>query len=97
MDVENEEIIDSTQLKDLIWKDYCDGLSTIDLSKKYDVSRSYCYQVIAVKKGKDGNTEKILMDKITVLEKQLGEKTMEIQRLREEVELYKKLLIKLAD
>lgn len=88
---------DTEELKENIWKDYNNGVNTLDISKKYGISRSYCYQVISVKKGRGDNTEKILMDRIEVLEKQLADKTNEIHKLKEETELYKKLLIKLTD
>lgn len=70
--------MNSEELKEQIWLDYNNGISTIDISKRYDVSRSYCYQVISSKKGKGDDTVKILMDKITVLENQLAEKTQYI-------------------
>ena len=97
MNSENTELYDSKQLKDYIWKDYCDGVSTIELSKKYGISRSYCYQVINGMKGKSNENELALSKRITTMEKIIDQKDEEIQKLKEEVDLYKKLLSKLAD
>ena len=97
MESDSLDFYDSKQLKKLIWKDYCDGISTLDLSKKYGISRSYCYQVINGMKGKSNEKELALSERITVMEKIIDQKDLEIQKLKEEVELYKKLLTKLAD
>lgn len=97
MNSDNTEVFDSKQLKNHIWKDYCDGVSTIELSKKYGISRSYCYQVINGMKGNSNEKELALRERITVMEKIIDQKDVEIQRLKEEVELYKKLLTKLTD
>ena len=73
------------ELRQNIWKDYNNGLNSREIADKYDVSRSYIYSIIAQMKGKDAPTEQILLDRITVLEKQLYEKTIKIQELEEDL------------
>lgn len=88
---------DSEELKEQIWKDYCNGVSTLDIAKKYQISRSYVYQVISVRKGSSDPDMKRLVDELESTKRSLEKLIEENKKLKEENELYKKLLIKLSD
>ena len=88
---------DTEELKNNIWKDYCNGVNTLDIAKKYQISRSYVYQVISVRKGSSDPDMKRLVDELESTKRSLEKFIEENKKLKEENELYKKLLIKLSD
>jgi len=75
-DMNLDELSKSTKKQILDY--YDNGMSAKDIASELQVSRSYVYQIIDKSKGKGDDTVKILMDKITVLENQLAEKTQYI-------------------
>lgn len=97
MELESKRGNDRKQLKENIWKDYSGGLSTIEIAEKYNISRSYCYQVISAKKGESDPELEKYIKMVETLKRDCERLTQENRKLLEEVELYKKLLIKLAD
>lgn len=97
MESESRRGTEGKQLKELIWRDYSNGLGTLEIAEKYNVSRSYCYQVISAKKSaSDPELEKYIK-LVETYKRDCERLSEENKKLKEEVELYKKLLTKLAD
>lgn len=92
------------EIKQRVLAEYKAGEKATDLAMKYGISRGTIY--LWIKNEKDGKllfTEEQFEEEkdycqnkhdLSLLE-QLKEKNVEIQRLKEEVELYKSLLVKL--
>lgn len=85
------------ELRQNIWKDYNNGLDSKELADRYGVSRSYVYSVISVRKGSSDPELKRLIDELEGTKRSLEKFIEENKKLKEENDLYKKLLIKLAD
>lgn len=75
-------------MKDKIIEDYRNGMTPLDISHKYGVSRSYVYQVVSAIKAQERVADLPLIDDSKVvgeLKQKIAELEAENQKLREDV------------
>ena len=75
-------------MKDKIIEDYRNGMSPLDISHKYGVSRSYVYQVVSAIKARERVADLPLIDDskvVSELKNKVAELESENQKLRADV------------